>query len=185
MGSDCIISRSLLILLLFILHTATFYVFPRKSVKFKFYLTGKSIHVLFTLIWILTCPEESWFSFPPVHYRIKDCTACKDIKIVYAPFNCTYLNFRKASLIFGSVSKTIRKSCTPCNVISRDNSGHVLRIVSIWLSVKYSTTSLSPSLPSPDALLPSQPMFLFNDHASGWCVVCFTNVMPRRFYGTL
>ena len=59
----------------FILHTATFYVLPRESVKFKLYPTGKSIHVLFTLIWIITCREESLFSSPPVYYRIKDCTA--------------------------------------------------------------------------------------------------------------
>ena len=51
-------------LLYFILHTAVLYVFPRQSVKFKFYLTDKSIHFLFTLIWILTCPEESYFPLP-------------------------------------------------------------------------------------------------------------------------
>ena len=49
----------------------TFYVFPRESVKFKFYLTGKSIHVLFTLIWILTCPEECVFSSPLYIIRLK------------------------------------------------------------------------------------------------------------------
>ena len=47
-----------------------------------------------------------------------------------------YLNLENISLILGSFINIRRKRRTPCALVSRANNGQVLRIVSIWFSVK-------------------------------------------------